>query len=77
MGIFQIEAKLDVKNNFLPLDKCWYITRLNLPLNRSLHCDWYEYLQYFVFIVVSGIIEFIHKDFKYFENNVTKQGLPP
>ena len=38
--------------------------------------NWYEKLTYFVFIVLPGIIEFIHQIMKLFENTVTKQGLP-
>ena len=40
--------------NFLPPDNCWQITMLHVPLITTLHCNWYEHLKYFVFIVVPG-----------------------
>ena len=39
--------------------------------------QWYEQLKFFEFIVLPGIVEFIHKDMTLFENMVTEQGEPP
>ena len=52
----------------LPADKFWQITRLIIPLNTTLHCNWYEQLTLFVFIVLPRILEFIHKDMTFLEN---------
>ena len=47
--------------NLLPTDKFWQNIRLNLTMNTTLHCNWYEQLNYFVFIELPGIEEFIKK----------------
>ena len=61
--------------SLLPLDKIWLVNILDLPMNKTLHCNWYAQQKYFAFIVLPGIVEFIHKDITFFENMATKQGL--
>ena len=45
-------------------------------MNTTLHCNQYTQLKYFVIVVSSGIVEFIHKDMTSSENKATKQALP-
>ena len=52
----------------LPPDKFLQVTRLNLPMIIALHCNIYAQLKYFVFIVLPGFVEFIHKEILFFIN---------
>ena len=61
----------------LPPDKFWQTSRLNLPMNTTLHCNWYEQLNYFVCIVLPGVVEFIHKDMTFFEEKSDKARIAP
>ena len=66
-----------VPQAFFAMDKFCQTTRLKLTMNKISSFNWYEHLNYFVSIMVSGIVEFIHKEEKKIKNEVTKQGLRP
>ena len=46
----------------LPPDKFWQTSGRNLPINTTLHCNWYEQLKYFVFIMLSGTTDVLLED---------------